>query len=94
MVQHWLTHMVDMVAMEDTAVMLTTGKFYCSLLPEMLLNLRKKFSFYSYSVGYPHGAPHITLHTTGNLGRKTVFTKQFTQNQNITINNVDLAFQN
>lgn len=25
---------------------------------------------HGYSVGYPHGAPHITLHTTGNLGKK------------------------
>lgn len=24
---------------------------------------------HGYSVGYPHGAPHITLHTTGNLGK-------------------------
>lgn len=24
--------------------------------------------YHGYSVGYPHGAPHITLHTTGNLG--------------------------
>lgn len=26
-------------------------------------------AYHGYSVGYPHGAPHITLHTTGNLGK-------------------------
>ena len=30
--------------------------------------LKMNFQYCRYSVGYPHGGPHITLHTTGNLG--------------------------
>lgn len=84
MVQHWSMLMVMVVgavpmmaAMADTdkEEMLTMGKCFNSFH----LNASKcfiwekasndRFQYRSYSVGYPHGGPHITLHTTGNLGK-------------------------
>lgn len=30
-------------------------------------------AYSGYSVGYPKGGPKITLHTTGNLGKKILY---------------------
>lgn len=61
--------MADTEAVMAKEEMLTMGNWL--LLNRVVwaeIQEKNQFQYCSYSVGYPHGGPHITLHTTGNLG--------------------------